>query len=112
MNTRVVEKGSREHRLWQVLGYGAIVLLAAALRFANLWSLGYANSYYAAGVEAMLQSWHNFFFVAAEPGGSVTLDKPPLGFWLQAISAHFLGVNSVGLLLPQILAGLLSVVVR
>src|SRR5512146_3339155 len=89
----------------------AIVLLAGGLRFYNLWALGYANSYYAAGIEAMLQSWHNFFFVAAGPGGSVSLDKPPVGFWLQAISAHFLGVNGFAVVLPQIIAGLLSVVV-
>jgi 4-amino-4-deoxy-L-arabinose transferase-like glycosyltransferase len=90
---------------------GAIVFIAAALRLTNLASLGYVNHYYAAAVESMLQSWHNFFFVAAEPGGSVSVDKPPVGLWIQAISAHFLGVNSLGLLLPQIVAGILSVVV-
>lgn len=89
----------------------AIVALAAWLRFANIDSLGYINHYYAAAVKSMLLSWHNFFFVAAEPGGSVSVDKPPLGLWLQAISAYFLGVNSLGLLLPEILAGLASVVV-
>ncbi len=98
-------------RLRRMTALTAIVALAAALRFFNLSSLGYANSYYAAAVESMLQSWHNFFFVAAEPGGSVSVDKPPVGFWLQAISAHFLGVNSLGLILPQIVAGLLSVIV-
>lgn len=91
-------------------GLALIILLAATLRFSNINSLGYVNHYYAAAVKSMLQSWHNFFFVAAEPGGSVSVDKPPLGLWLQAISAYFLGVNSLGLLLPQILAGLASVV--
>jgi 4-amino-4-deoxy-L-arabinose transferase-like glycosyltransferase len=93
------------------LALGAILLLAAALRFANLAALGYVNHYYAAAVESMSQSWHNFFFVAAEPGGSVSVDKPPVGLWLQTISAHFFGVNSLGLLLPQIVAGLLSIIV-
>ncbi|MFN8533216.1 MAG: glycosyltransferase family 39 protein [Dehalococcoidia bacterium] len=92
-------------------GLTAVVLVAAWLRFANLGSLGYANHYYAAGVESMLQSWQNFFFVAAEPGGSVTIDKPPVGLWLQAASAAILGVNGFALVLPQIVAGLLSVVV-
>ncbi len=89
----------------------AIVALAAALRLDNLASLGYVNHYYTAAVESMLQSWHNFFFVAAEPGGSVSVDKPPVGLWLQAISAHFFGVNGFGVLLPEIVAGLLSVIV-
>lgn len=87
-----------------------IVLLAAALRLANSAAIGQANTYYTAAVESMLQSWHNFFFVAAEPGGSVSIDKPPVGLWLQAISAYVLGVNGFAVVLPQILAGLASVV--
>jgi 4-amino-4-deoxy-L-arabinose transferase-like glycosyltransferase len=63
----------------------AITALAAYLRLIGLNSLGYANHYYAAAVESMLQSWHNFFFVAAEPGGIVSVDKPPVGLWLQTI---------------------------
>jgi 4-amino-4-deoxy-L-arabinose transferase-like glycosyltransferase len=57
----------------------------------------------------MLTSWKNFFFVAFEPGGSVTVDKPPFGFWVQAVSAYFLGVNGFALALPQALPGLLSI---
>ncbi len=95
----------------RLLALGMIVALAAALRFANLETLGYANHYYTAAVESMLQSWHNFFFVAAEPGGAVSVDKPPLGLWLQTISAYFLGVNGFAVLLPELVAGLLSIVV-
>ena len=89
----------------------AVVTAAAALRIVNLAALGDANHYYAAAVASMLKSWHNFFFVAAEPGASVSVDKPPLGFWFQALSAYFLGVNGPALLLPQILAGVASVIV-
>ena len=39
--------------------------------------LGYVNHYYAAGVTSMLQSWLNFFFVAAEPGGAPGSTIPP-----------------------------------
>lgn len=92
------------------IGLAAIVALAAALRFANLDAIGYANHYYTAGITSMLQSWRNFFFVAAEPGGAVSIDKPPVGLWLQAVSAYFLGVNGLAVLLPEILAGLASVV--
>lgn len=93
------------------IGLAAIVALAAALRFYNLEALGYANHYYTAGITSMLQSWRNFFFVAAEPGGAVSIDKPPVGLWLQALSAYFLGVNGFAMLLPEILAGLASVAV-
>lgn len=95
----------------RIIALGAIITLAAFLRFANLGVLGEGNHYYTATVESMLQSWHNFFFAAAEPGGSVSVDKPPLGFWLQAISAYFLGVNGLGVMLPQLIAGVLSVIV-
>lgn len=98
-------------RVWEFLGIAIVGVIAAWLRFSNLDSLGYVNHYYTAGIESMLKSWHNFFFVAAEPGGSVSLDKPPLGFWLQAISAYFLGVNGFSVLLPQLIAGVISVVV-
>ena len=68
---------------WQVtpaaILLSAILLLSIGLHFYNLQSIGDANTYYTAAVKSMLQSWHNFFFVAAEPGGSVSVDKPPLG---------------------------------
>ncbi len=95
----------------RIIALWVIITLAAFLRFANLGAIGDGNHYYTATVESMLKSWHNFFFAAAEPGGSVSVDKPPVGFWLQAISAYFLGVNGLGVMLPQIMAGILSVVV-
>jgi len=91
------------------IGLGLIILLGAFLRLYQLGAAGVGNSYYAATVKSMLTSWHDFFFAAFEPGGSVTVDKPPLGFWLQAISAYFLGVNGFALALPQALAGVLSI---
>jgi len=87
----------------------AAVALAAVL---NLWALeqnGYANVYYSAGVKSMLLSWHNFFFVSADPAGLITIDKPPLGLWLQAASAEVFGFSPLSLLLPQALAGVASV---
>ncbi len=100
---------SRE-RLLEWIGLSAIVILAAVLLFANIDSIGLANHYYTAAVKSMLQSWHNFFFVAAEPGGSVTVDKPPLGLWIETISAYFLGVSGFSVVLPEILAGIFSVI--
>lgn len=86
-----------------------IIILAGFLYFYDLSSLGNANEYYTAAVESMLQSWHNFFFIAAEPGGSVTVDKPPLGLWIEAASAFIFGVNGFAVMLPNIIAGLLTI---
>lgn len=86
-----------------------ILLLAAGLRFYRLGAYGYGNNYYAAAVESMTQSWHNFFYVAAEPGGSVMVDKPPLGLWIQTVSALVFGVNGFAVALPSALAGVFCV---
>lgn len=87
----------------------AILVLSAVLNIGNLGLQGYGNQYYAAGVKSMTMSLKNFFFVSFDPSGFVSIDKPPLGFWIQAISAKILGVNSWGLLLPQAIAGVISV---
>jgi 4-amino-4-deoxy-L-arabinose transferase-like glycosyltransferase len=87
----------------------AITLFALALHLVNLQAIGDANAYYTAAVKSMLQSWDNFFFAAAEPGGSVSVDKPPLGLWIEAAFALVFGVSGVVVSLPNIIAGVLSV---
>ncbi len=86
-----------------------IVIFAAALRLINLNAVGDGNLYYTASVASMVQSPTNFFFAAAEPGGSITVDKPPLGLMIQALFAAVFGVSGVVVILPQIIAGVLSV---
>ena len=58
------------------------------LHLLNIGMIGDGNLYYTAAVKSMLQSWDNFFFAAVEPGGSVTVDKPPLGLWIEALFAY------------------------
>lgn len=117
---RAEQAGSTEHpesprngkhvRDWHRLALGGIVLLSVLLNFFQLGTNGFGNLYYAAGVQSMLDSLHNFFFVSYDPGGFVTIDKPPVGFWLQVASAKLLGFTPFSVLLPQALAGVLSVV--
>ncbi|MBX5449798.1 MAG: glycosyltransferase family 39 protein [Thermogemmatispora sp.] len=95
--------------LWRRLALAAIALLSVFLNFYQLGANGFGNLYYAAGVRSMLDSWHNFFFVSFDPGGFVTIDKPPLGFWLQVASAKIFGFTPFSVLFPQALAGVLSV---
>ncbi len=94
---------------WHYLSLGAILLLAAFLNFYELSKEGYANSFYAAAVKSMSLNWHNFFFNSFDPGGFVTIDKPPLGFWFQVASVKLFGYSGVSILLPEGLAGILSV---
>lgn len=96
---------------WQRLALGGVMMVALFMDFYQLGLNGFGNSFYAAGVRSMLDSWHNFFFVSYDPGGFVTLDKPPLGFWLQTLSSKLFGFTPFSVYLPQALAGVLSVLV-
>ena len=40
-----------------------------------------------------------------DSGLYVTVDKPPLGLWLQALSSMVFGLNSFGLIFPSAFAG-------
>jgi len=93
----------------QNFGIGVILILSVVLNFANLGIEGYANTYYSAGVKSMMMNLKNFFFVSSDPSGFVTIDKPPIGFWLQTISAKIFGFSGWSVILPQALAGVISV---
>jgi 4-amino-4-deoxy-L-arabinose transferase-like glycosyltransferase len=95
--------------LWPGLGLTGILSLALALRCWNLGAGGFITPYYMAGVRSMSVSWHNFFFNAFDPTGFVSLDKPPLAFWIQTGSVALLGFSPFGVLLPQVLEGAASI---
>jgi len=85
------------------------MVLAGAL---NLWALsrnGWANDYYSAAVRSMSSSWHNFLFASLDRSGVMTVDKPPLALWVQALSVRILGYHSLSVLVPQALMGVASV---
>ena len=93
------------------LALGAILAGSAVLNINRLAQNGYANTYYSAAVRSMLGSLHNFLFVAYDPGGLVSVDKPPLALWVQALSAKVFGFGPMSLLLPNAIAGVLAVAV-
>ena len=94
---------------WERAALGATLLLAAVLNVFQLDRVGLGNTYYTAAVKSMLTSWHNFFFVSLDPGGFVSVDKPPVAFWIQTASAKLFGFSGLSLLLPEAIAGVLSV---
>src|SRR5262245_33988924 len=86
-----------------------LLVLAAVL---DLWALGqngWANEYYSAAVRSMAGDWHNFLYGSFDAGGLMTVDKPPLALWVQALSVKVFGYNSVAILAPQALMGVASV---
>jgi len=94
--------------LWQRLALGGILLVSIFMNFFQLGKNGF-GSFYPPAVRSMMDNWHNFFFSSYDPGGFVTIDKPPVGFWLQVLSAKIFGFTPFSVLLPQALAGVLSV---
>ena len=90
---------------WPALGLGLPIVLAAGLR---LWKIHEVpgNVFYDAAVRSMGASWHNFFFGALEPSGTVSIDKPPVDLWLQVAATRMLGFGLVGLHLPEALGGI------
>ncbi|MEN6416696.1 MAG: glycosyltransferase family 39 protein [Armatimonadota bacterium] len=96
---------------WEPIAFVLILLVASALRLWRLDQNGFGNTYYAAAVRSMMQSWHNFFFASFDPGGYITVDKPPVALWAQVAFAKLLGYKGINLLLPQALAGMASVAI-
>jgi 4-amino-4-deoxy-L-arabinose transferase-like glycosyltransferase len=88
-----------------------ILLLAAYLTCWKIWKTGDGNTYYTAAVTGMLKSWRNFFFVSFDPGGFISVDKPPLGLWLQCLFGLVFGVHGWSLILPEALCAIGSVAV-
>ena len=86
-----------------------VVALAFALSSWHLSAVGLGNTYYAAAVRSMTQSWGNFFFGAFDPGGMITVDKPPVFLWVGAASARIFGFSSWSILLPSAIAGAATV---
>jgi hypothetical protein len=86
-----------------------IMAVAFLLNFLRIGRVGFGDKYYAAAVKSMLANWHNFFFASFDPAGFVTVDKPAAGLWLQTLSAAIFGFKGWAIILPQALAGALSV---
>jgi 4-amino-4-deoxy-L-arabinose transferase-like glycosyltransferase len=88
-----------------------VALITAGAAVLRLLHLGQVppDPFYDAAVRSMALSWHNFFFGAFEPGGSVSIDKPPVDLWLQVASVKLLGFTSTTLKLPEALAGTAAV---
>jgi 4-amino-4-deoxy-L-arabinose transferase-like glycosyltransferase len=87
----------------------ALLALAAVLNLVSLARNGWANEYYAAAVRSMSTSWHDFLFASLDHSGVMTVDKPPLALWVQALSVRLFGYHPLSILVPQALMGMASV---
>ena len=98
-------------RSWPPERIGLTALLAgtALLYLWGLGASGWANSFYAAAVQAGSESWKAFFFGSSDAANAITVDKTPLSLWPMALSVRIFGLSSWSLLVPQALEGVAAV---
>ncbi|RLT38494.1 MAG: phospholipid carrier-dependent glycosyltransferase [Chloroflexi bacterium] len=107
MVQRVLARVPERYLRW--LPLAGVVSLAFGMNAWRLGQAGWGNTYYAAAVRSMTLSWSNFFFGAFDPGGFITVDKPPFFLWMGALSARLFGYSTWAILLPSAFAGAATV---
>src|SRR5262249_43860244 len=82
-------------------------LLALAAVAGVLYAWGIRNDqlhvYYAPAVKSMSESWRAFLYGGYDPAASITLDKLPGAFQVEALSARIFGFNTWSVLMPQVI---------
>jgi 4-amino-4-deoxy-L-arabinose transferase-like glycosyltransferase len=118
----------RARRGRRLLAYGAIwrsppgqprwarptlLLVSALAALGYAWGAGHATlePFYGAAARSMSQSWHDFLFGAFDPLGTISVDKLPGALWIQALSLRIFGFHIWAVVLPQIVEGVLSILV-
>ncbi|GAA3001055.1 ArnT family glycosyltransferase [Actinokineospora diospyrosa] len=94
---------------WPALALAAICVAAGAL---YAWRIGagqIGNAYYTAAAKSMTASFSNFLFGSFDPVGVVTVDKPPMALWPQALAVAVFGAHGWVVLLPQVVEGVAAV---
>jgi len=87
-----------------------VAAVAAALYAWNIRQAGLAP-FYSVAVKSMSVSWKAFIFGAFDPKATITIDKLAGSFLPQALSARIFGYSAWSLALPQVIEGVISVLV-
>ncbi|UXY28547.1 ArnT family glycosyltransferase [Streptomyces sp. HUAS TT20] len=104
-------RGRPEDPRWVRLAFLGLLAATFLLYLYNLSASGYANSFYSAAVQAGSKSWKALFFGSLDAGNAITVDKPPASLWPMALSVRIFGLNSWAILVPEVIMGVLTVVV-
>jgi 4-amino-4-deoxy-L-arabinose transferase-like glycosyltransferase len=91
----------------------ALLAIAALAGLSYAWGMNGAalEVFYGAAARSMSLSWHNFFFGAFDPAGTVSVDKIPGSLWPQALLMRIVGFHVWAIVLPQVIEGVLTVLV-
>ncbi|MCI4660107.1 glycosyltransferase family 39 protein [Cryobacterium zhongshanensis] len=101
--------GERTDAAWIRPSFWALLIVTGLLYLWNLSESGWANSFYAAAVQAGSKSWTALFFGSLDSSNFITVDKPPASLWVMGLSARIFGFSSWSVLLPQALMGVAAV---
>ncbi|HEY3960692.1 MAG TPA: glycosyltransferase family 39 protein [Solirubrobacteraceae bacterium] len=90
-----------------------LLAIAALACLTYAWGMNGAalEAFYGAAARSMSSSWHDFFFGAFDPAGTVSVDKLPGALWPQALSLRVFGFHAWAIVLPQVVEGVLSILV-
>ncbi len=106
---RAFVRGNVDDPAWARPALLGLLTLTAVAYLVDLTASGYANSFYAAAVQAGTKSWKSFFFGSLDSSSFITVDKPPASLWVMELSGRLFGFSSASMLVPQVLEGLAAV---
>jgi 4-amino-4-deoxy-L-arabinose transferase-like glycosyltransferase len=91
----------------------ALLAIAAIAGVTYAWGMNGAalEVFYGAAARSMSTSWHDFFFGAFDPAGTISVDKLPGALWPQALSLRVFGFHTWAIVLPQVIEGVLTILV-
>ncbi|MFC5137401.1 ArnT family glycosyltransferase [Actinomycetospora rhizophila] len=106
---RALVAGRRDDPRWVRPSLIALLVGTAVLYLWDLGASGFANTYYAAAVQAGTQSWKAWLFGSMDASNFITVDKPPAALWVMGLAGRTFGFSSWSLLAPQALMGVAAV---
>ncbi|HET8684235.1 MAG TPA: glycosyltransferase family 39 protein [Micromonosporaceae bacterium] len=91
----------------------ALLMVTAVALVVHAWDVHRVqlHLYYETAVKSMSQDWTAFLYGTVDPAATLTMDKLPGVFWVQALSARLFGFSSWSVLLPQLIAGAVTILV-
>lgn len=93
---------------WVLATLAAVMLGAGAIYTSGI-PLGMLHNYYSPAVYTMSESWSAWWWGAFDTAESITMDKLPLAFQVQALSARVFGFSEWSVLMPQVLAAVATI---
>lgn len=90
-----------------------LLAVAALATIAYLWAISSdpLETFYGDAARSMALNFRNFFFGALDPWGTITTDKLPGSFWVDAVFVRVFGFHVWAVVLPHVLETTLTVLI-